>query len=95
MISHQCMIANEMRSLIQTTKAIRDVNFYFTGILDDGNALCQACEQSLSSLLMLMDVYRKELDYVIVSRLIDVSMYIFSTVLSLITSISIYSGTIS
>ncbi|KHN01376.1 Puromycin-sensitive aminopeptidase [Glycine soja] len=42
------------------------------GILDDGNALCQACEQSLSSLLMLKDVYRKEIDYVIVSKLIDV-----------------------
>ncbi|KAL3008460.1 hypothetical protein AAZX31_07G033400 [Glycine max] len=41
-------------------------------ILDDGNALCQACEQSLSSLLMLKDVYRKEIDYVIVSKLIDV-----------------------
>ncbi|RDX98863.1 Aminopeptidase M1-A, partial [Mucuna pruriens] len=41
------------------------------GILDDGNALCQACEQSLSSLLVLMDVYRKEFDYVIVSKLID------------------------
>jgi len=84
-----------MRSSIQTTKASREVNFNFTGILDDRNALCRACEQSLSSLLMLMDVYRKELDYVIVSKLINVSMYIFSTVLSPMTSTSIYSDAIS
>jgi len=89
------MIGNEMRSSIQTTKALREVNFNFTGILDDGNALCQACEQSLSSLLMLMDVYREELDYVIVSRLIDVSIYIFSTILFPMTSTSIYSDAIS
>ncbi|XP_065866554.1 aminopeptidase M1-like, partial [Euphorbia lathyris] len=42
------------------------------GILDDTYALCEACELSLSSLLSLMDVYRKELDYVVVSRLINV-----------------------
>ncbi|KAL2625066.1 hypothetical protein AAZV13_07G032350 [Glycine max] len=50
----------------------RSMECSFSGILDDGNALCQACEQSLSSLLMLKDVYRKEIDYVIVSKLIDV-----------------------
>ncbi|KAG4199274.1 hypothetical protein ERO13_A05G137101v2 [Gossypium hirsutum] len=42
------------------------------GILDDRYALCVACEQSLSSLLLLMDVYRKESDYIILSKLIDV-----------------------
>ncbi|KAL5160584.1 Aminopeptidase M1 [Glycine soja] len=52
--------------------ALADDNCVFQCILDDGNALCQACEQSLSSLLMLKDVYRKEIDYVIVSKLIDV-----------------------
>jgi puromycin-sensitive aminopeptidase len=35
-------------------------------------ALCEACKESLSSLLSLMDVYRKELDFVVVSKLIDV-----------------------
>ncbi|KAH1066376.1 hypothetical protein J1N35_031363 [Gossypium stocksii] len=44
------------------------------GILDDRYALCVACEQSLSSLLLLMDVYRKESDYIILSKLIDVSI---------------------
>ncbi|XP_024180659.1 aminopeptidase M1 isoform X2 [Rosa chinensis] len=42
------------------------------GILDDAYALCEACEQSLSSLLSLMDVYRKEADYIVLSKLIDV-----------------------
>ncbi|KAE7999069.1 hypothetical protein FH972_003551 [Carpinus fangiana] len=42
------------------------------GVLDDMYALCEACKESLSSLLSLMDVYRKELDYVVVSKLIEV-----------------------
>ncbi|OMO70683.1 Peptidase M1, alanine aminopeptidase/leukotriene A4 hydrolase [Corchorus capsularis] len=42
------------------------------GILDDTYALCVACEQSLSSLLSLMDVYRNEIDYIVLSKLIDV-----------------------
>ncbi|XVF86850.1 hypothetical protein PTKIN_Ptkin18bG0075200 [Pterospermum kingtungense] len=42
------------------------------GILDDTYALCVACQQSLSSLLSLMDVYRKEIDYIVLSKLIDV-----------------------
>ncbi|MCF8706224.1 M1 family metallopeptidase, partial [Corynebacterium sp. MC-25] len=42
------------------------------GILDDTYALCEACEQSLMSLLSLMDVYRKELDFIVLSKLIDV-----------------------
>ncbi|EOY27183.1 Aminopeptidase M1, putative [Theobroma cacao] len=42
------------------------------GILDDTYALCVACEQSLSSLLSLMDIYRKEIDYIVLSKLIEV-----------------------
>ncbi|XP_050380494.1 aminopeptidase M1-like [Argentina anserina] len=42
------------------------------GILDDAHALCEACEQSLSSLLRLMGAYRKEVDYIVLSKLIDV-----------------------
>lgn len=45
----------------------------FTGILDDTYALCEACELPLSSLLTLMDVYRKDLDYIVLRRLVDVS----------------------
>ncbi|KAK9282412.1 hypothetical protein L1049_005329 [Liquidambar formosana] len=42
------------------------------GILDDTYALCEACELPLSSLLTLMDVYRKELDCIVLSKLIDI-----------------------
>ncbi|CAI9757692.1 unnamed protein product [Fraxinus pennsylvanica] len=42
------------------------------GILDDTFAFCEACEMPFSSLLYLMEVYRKELDYIVLSRLIDV-----------------------
>lgn len=42
------------------------------GIMDDTHALCQAGKQSLSSLVTLMGVYRKETDYTVVSNLIDV-----------------------
>lgn len=45
---------------------------FFSGILDDTFALCEACEMPFSSLLSLMEVYRKELDYIVLSRLIDV-----------------------
>ena len=44
----------------------------FSGVLDDTYALCEACEQPLSSLLSLMDVYRKELDFIVLSKLINV-----------------------
>ncbi|XP_042507016.1 aminopeptidase M1-like isoform X3 [Macadamia integrifolia] len=43
------------------------------GILDDSYALFEVSELSLSSLLSLMDVYRKESDYIVLSRLIDIS----------------------
>ncbi|KAK3030912.1 hypothetical protein RJ639_036650, partial [Escallonia herrerae] len=42
------------------------------GILDDAYALCEACEMSLSSLLSLMDAYRKELDYIVSSKIINI-----------------------
>ncbi|KAG9459294.1 hypothetical protein H6P81_003802 [Aristolochia fimbriata] len=42
------------------------------GILDDCFTLCEACQQPLSSLLSVMDVYKEELDYITVSRLIDI-----------------------
>ncbi|KEH18421.1 puromycin-sensitive aminopeptidase-like protein [Medicago truncatula] len=68
-VNYEDKLAVRLRKAVQNNYLLPTDKF---GILDDGNALCQACEQSLSSLLMLMDVYRKELDYVIVSRLIDV-----------------------
>lgn len=49
-----------------------------SGILDDAYALCKACKQSLSSLLILMNVYRKELHYVVLSKLIEVRLTQFA-----------------
>ncbi|GAB4842590.1 hypothetical protein Ancab_012566 [Ancistrocladus abbreviatus] len=46
------------------------------GILDDTYALCQACEVPFSSLLSLIDVYKDELDYIVLSRLIDICISI-------------------
>ncbi|KAF3775501.1 Aminopeptidase M1 [Nymphaea thermarum] len=46
------------------------------GILDDSYALCRASKQSLSSLLILMDAYRDELDYTVLSCLINISQKI-------------------
>lgn len=42
------------------------------GILDDMLALCQACKQSLSYLLLLLDAHRKEHDSMVLSKLINV-----------------------
>ncbi|KAG6674294.1 hypothetical protein I3842_15G034900 [Carya illinoinensis] len=43
------------------------------GILDDSFALCMARQQTLSSLLTLMGVYRGEPDYTVLSNLINIS----------------------
>ncbi|XXG42913.1 hypothetical protein AAC387_Pa01g3067 [Persea americana] len=43
------------------------------GILDDSYALCMACKQTLCYLFSLMDAYREELDYTVLSQLINVS----------------------
>ncbi|KAH6793241.1 aminopeptidase M1 [Perilla frutescens var. hirtella] len=42
------------------------------GILDDTFALCEACLTPFSSLLHLMDTYKKDLEYVVLTRLIKV-----------------------
>ncbi|PON77662.1 Peptidase M1, alanine aminopeptidase/leukotriene A4 hydrolase [Parasponia andersonii] len=49
-----------------------EVNVDQSGILDDAYALCVAGKQPLTSLISLIDVYRKELDYVVLAKLIDV-----------------------
>ncbi|XP_057771207.1 aminopeptidase M1-like isoform X2 [Salvia miltiorrhiza] len=41
------------------------------GILDDAFALCEACLTPFSSLLHLMDMYRKDLEYIVLIRLIN------------------------
>lgn len=48
------------------------------GILDDTYALCEARQLPFSSLLSLMDVCREELDYIVLSKLIDIYQKIIS-----------------
>ncbi|XP_065630862.1 aminopeptidase M1 [Quercus suber] len=43
------------------------------GILDDSFALCMAGQQSLTSLFTLMDAYKEELEYTVLSNLINIS----------------------
>ncbi|KAI4337165.1 hypothetical protein L6164_015612 [Bauhinia variegata] len=43
------------------------------GILDDLYALCMARQESLTSLLTLMEAYREEIDYTVLSNLITIS----------------------
>ncbi|KAK9131306.1 hypothetical protein Sjap_011793 [Stephania japonica] len=42
------------------------------GVLDDSYALSEACELPLSALLSLIVAYAKELDYIVLSRLIEI-----------------------
>ncbi|KAL4618907.1 hypothetical protein ACB092_06G044900 [Castanea dentata] len=44
-----------------------------TGVLDDSFALCMAGQQSLTSLLTLMDAYKEELECTVLSNLINIS----------------------
>lgn len=43
------------------------------GLLEDSFALCMACKKTLSSLLLLLDAYRSELEYTVVSHIVTIS----------------------
>lgn len=67
---------NDEKLLALLTKSIEENCLLPTdrfGMLDDTYALCEACELPLSSLLSLMDVFKKEIDYNVLSRLINIS----------------------
>ncbi|XP_057851745.1 aminopeptidase M1 [Cryptomeria japonica] len=68
-VQYDDVIAARLRSAIAA--GLLDATDRF-GILDDTYALCSACKQPLSALLSLMDVYRQELDYTVLSCLINV-----------------------
>ncbi|XP_016649348.1 PREDICTED: aminopeptidase M1-like isoform X1 [Prunus mume] len=68
-VNYEDKLAARLRKAIEHNSLEATDKF---GILDDAYALCEACEQSLSSLLSLMDVYRKEVDYIVLTNLIDV-----------------------
>eukprot|EP00252_Welwitschia_mirabilis_P026272 TRINITY_DN853_c0_g2_i2.p1 TRINITY_DN853_c0_g2~~TRINITY_DN853_c0_g2_i2.p1 ORF type:complete len:876 (-),score=167.86 TRINITY_DN853_c0_g2_i2:460-3087(-) len=76
-VQYDDVLARRLRSAI--TAGILEASDRF-GILDDSFALCSACKQPLSALLSLMDVYRNELDYTVLSCLIDISYKVLSTV---------------
>ncbi|KAJ6808349.1 aminopeptidase M1-like [Iris pallida] len=48
------------------------------GLLEDSFALCMACKQTLSSLLSLLDAYREELEYTVLSHIITISYKVIS-----------------
>ncbi|KAH9297886.1 hypothetical protein KI387_029568 [Taxus chinensis] len=75
-VQYDDVLATRLRSAIAA--GLLDATDRF-GVLDDTYALCCACKQPLSTLLSLMDVYRHELDYTVLSCLISVG-YKVSTV---------------
>nr|XP_017235106.1 PREDICTED: aminopeptidase M1-like isoform X2 [Daucus carota subsp. sativus] len=75
-VKYDDKIATQLKKAIKENSLTAADKF---GILDDTYALCEACELPLSNLLSLLNVYRKELEYIIVSRLIDIC-YAIATV---------------
>lgn len=48
------------------------VDYIASGTLDDAFSLCMASKNTLTSLLLLMEAYREEADYSVLSYLVDV-----------------------
>ena len=48
------------------------INISNSGLLEDSFALSMACKQTLSSLVLLLDAYRKENEYTVLSHIITV-----------------------
>ncbi|ERN06883.1 hypothetical protein AMTR_s00005p00250950 [Amborella trichopoda] len=78
-------LASRIRRAIETNSLSATDRF---GVLDDAYALCAACKQTLSSLLSLMVAYREELDYTVLSCLIDVSYKVVQMAGDAIPSVS-------
>lgn len=68
-VKYDDKLASQLRKAIENNLLSETDRF---GILDDAYALCQAGQQSLASVLSLIDVYGKELDCIVTSRLIYV-----------------------
>ncbi|TXG68447.1 hypothetical protein EZV62_003382 [Acer yangbiense] len=62
-------LAAQLRKAVENNSLLATDKF---GILDDMFALCEACKQPLSSLLLLMNAYRNEMDNMVLLKLIDV-----------------------
>ncbi|ONI33138.1 hypothetical protein PRUPE_1G408000 [Prunus persica] len=63
-------LADKLRNAIENKYLSATDRF---GVLDDSFALSMACQQSFASLLTLLDAYREELDFTVLSNLITIS----------------------
>ncbi|KAK0595822.1 hypothetical protein LWI29_010334 [Acer saccharum] len=70
-VMYEDRLAAPLRKAVENNCLLATDKF---GILDDMFALCEACEQPLSSLLLLMNAYRNEMDNMVLLKLIDVRM---------------------
>ncbi|TXG68449.1 hypothetical protein EZV62_003384 [Acer yangbiense] len=68
-VMYEDRLAAQLRKAVENNCLLATDKF---GILDDMFALCEACEQPLSSLLLLMNAYRNEMDNMVLLKLIDV-----------------------
>ncbi|KAK1575909.1 hypothetical protein Q3G72_009448 [Acer saccharum] len=68
-VMYEDRLAAQLRKAVENNCLLATDKF---GILDDMFALCEACKQPLSSLLFLMNVYRNEMDNMVLLKLIDV-----------------------
>ncbi|KAI9161526.1 hypothetical protein LWI28_018315 [Acer negundo] len=68
-VMYEDRLAAQLRKAVENNCLLATDKF---GILDDMFALCEACKQPLSSLLLLMNAYRNEKDNMVLLKLIDV-----------------------
>ncbi|KAK0597687.1 hypothetical protein LWI29_027625 [Acer saccharum] len=68
-VMYEDRLAAQLRKAVENNCLLATDKF---GILDDMFSLCEACEQPLSSLLLLMNAYRNEMDNMVLLKLIDV-----------------------
>ncbi|KAI3766424.1 hypothetical protein L2E82_16481 [Cichorium intybus] len=68
-VKYDSTLTAQLRKAIQEKYLSPEDKF---GILDDSYALCEAGEESILSLVSLMDLYRDDVDYLVLSRLINV-----------------------
>ncbi|KAK0594752.1 hypothetical protein LWI29_000125 [Acer saccharum] len=67
-VMYEDRLAAQLRKAVENNCLLATDKF---GILDDMFALCEACEQPLSSLLLLMNAYRNEMDNMVLLKLLD------------------------
>ncbi|GJW05096.1 aminopeptidase M1-like protein isoform X1 [Tanacetum coccineum] len=80
-IEENCLVSKmgsgQNKSFLYGSGLVDPKHFLSTCIPDDANALCEAGEESILSILSLMDLYRDDLNYLVLSRLISVLLLWF------------------